>query len=122
MRDAVREALAQSREKWPPPPTVTPVPAASIEQPPTHLPSRTEITNEPINVQLEKLLDECRLSVNEKLAEALGIETRSIFRHLSVNDTDKENVARYEKFFSERLRMTVRLNVSKKPSKRSIRQ
>jgi hypothetical protein len=62
--------------------------------------------------EIEKLRVECDITV-EFLAEEIGIEPRSVYRHLSGDATpNKRRIAIYEKVFSERLNRPVTLRNS----------
>ena len=57
-------------------------------------------------------------SWEQKMAEALGIDPRSIYRHLAGQTVPRRNhIATYEKLFSERLNRPVTLKQSGKVSK-----
>ena len=57
---------------------------------------------ESISVQIDRLREECNLTV-EELAEALQIEPRSVYRHLSGKSIPrKKQIRRYQEIFSER--------------------
>ncbi|HEX4006119.1 MAG TPA: helix-turn-helix transcriptional regulator [Acidobacteriaceae bacterium] len=62
--------------------------------------------------QIRLLREDCRLT-NEDLAAALGVDRRSVVRHIS-NDHKpaKRHLAAYEKLFSERLGRKVRIETS----------
>ena len=85
-----------------------PKPQKSLPLPP----SETEPT--PIKDQLELLREECRITV-EKLAEGIGLDPRSVYRHLSGEAAPRaRQIGAYEKLFSKRLSRSVRLETSVK--------
>jgi hypothetical protein len=69
---------------------------------------------QPIAVQLKKLSDECRMTV-EEVAEAVAVEPRSVYRHLSGEAIPrKRQLAAYERVFTEKLKRPIRLKTSGK--------
>jgi DNA-binding XRE family transcriptional regulator len=84
------------------------------EQPakPSPSPSAPKMPAETIAAQIERLRAECRLTV-EDLAEALDVEPRSVYRHLSGKTIPrKKQTAAYEKLFSKHLGKQTRLETS----------
>ena len=72
----------------------------------------------PLNQQIKQLMKDCRLTA-EKLAEAIHLDPRNVYRHLAGKTGLRDStIDAYEKFFSERLGRHVRLNVSKTSVKR----
>jgi len=71
-----------------------------------------------LSAQIRRLQNECGISA-EEMAEALGIEPRSIYKHLAGQTVPRRNhLAAYEKLFSERLNKSVTLRKSVIASKR----
>jgi DNA-binding XRE family transcriptional regulator len=67
--------------------------------------------------QIKRLQNECGISA-EKMAEAVGIDPRSIYKHLAGQTVPRRNhITAYEKLFSERLNRPVSLRKSVKVSK-----
>lgn len=65
-----------------------------------------------IGEQIRQLREEC-LFTNEQLAEALGVDRRSVVRHISGDNLpSKQHISKYQKLFSTRLRKEVRLKTS----------
>jgi len=65
-----------------------------------------------IGEQIRQFREECRLT-NEDIADALGIDRRSVVRHISGdNKPSKRHIAAYEKVFSDKTGRTVRLKMS----------
>jgi DNA-binding XRE family transcriptional regulator len=65
-----------------------------------------------ISSQLKKLQAECDITA-EKIAEHIGVEPRSIYRHLSGKATPRRNhIAAYEKLFAEKTGRPIRLTKS----------
>jgi hypothetical protein len=80
---------------------------------------------EPLAQQLRDLRDECDITA-ETMAEALGVDPRSIYKHLAAQTVPRRNhIDAYEKLFSERLNRSVILKRSVKgqriKSKRSVK-
>ena len=80
---------------------------------------------EPLAQQLRELRDECDITA-ETMAEALGVDPRSIYKHLAGQTVPRRNhIDAYEKLFSERLNRPVILKRSVKgqriKSKRSVK-
>lgn len=74
--------------------------------------SARPIASRPIGEQIDELRKESRLTV-EDLAEALDVELRSIYRHLSDKAQPRaRHIAAYEKLFSQKLNKTIRLEMS----------
>jgi hypothetical protein len=70
--------------------------------------------DESMAVQLNKLCDEARMTV-EDVAEAVHIEPRSVYRHLSGEAAPrKRQLDAYEKVFSDKLKRRIRLKTSAK--------
>lgn len=66
--------------------------------------------DETLGEQIKKLSIESRLNV-EKLAEAIDVSPRSVYRHLSGrDDPSKSHLDAYEKVFSAKLKKQVRLH------------
>jgi hypothetical protein len=63
--------------------------------------------------QLKALCEEARLTV-EQLAEAIGVEPRSVYRHFTGTPPRKRQIAEYEKVLSRKLHRLVRLETSAK--------
>lgn len=89
------ETLALARAKSPQELEVAP-PIAPTAQYESH-------KAETIAEQIERLREECRLTI-EELAEELRIESRSVYRHLSGQAIPRTgHIGAYERVFSERL-------------------
>lgn len=75
--------------------------APTVERPETSRASEPE--RESVAEQLKRLQIECRLT-GQAMADELGIDLRSIFRHLAGKALPRKmHLAAYEKLFSERL-------------------
>jgi hypothetical protein len=84
--------------------------AALAEQPK----SLSAPQDESVAIQLKELFEECRMTC-EDVAEAIGIEPRSVYRHLSGEAVPrKRQLGGYEKLFSDKLKRQVRLRRSGK--------
>ena len=66
-----------------------------------------EASAETLASQIDRLREECRITV-EELAEELGVDPRSVFRHLSGESMPRSrHLAAYERVFSARLQTKV---------------
>lgn len=92
----------------------------SAAKPPQKTPQTP--TSKPIGTQIDDLRKECRLTV-EELADALDVDPRSVYRHLSGKaDPRSRHLAAYEKLFSQKLGNPIRLNTSGKSQTSGKRQ
>jgi hypothetical protein len=84
-----------------------------LTQPPSRKPSRQRIPA--LKTRLASLRRQSNITV-EKLAEAIGIETRSVYRHLSGTTPRGGHLEKYERFFTAKLGHPISLKEA--PSKR----
>jgi hypothetical protein len=68
---------------------------------------------EPLKVQLAHLRKDCKLTVDQ-LAEAIDIETRSVYRHLRGTIPRDEQLRAYERVFTEKLGQPITLTTTPK--------
>jgi hypothetical protein len=116
MRDHLKEFLAGAvnRYAWkdsgPMAPTPSPQPETPVSPP---QPASAPLTRS-IAQQLKDLQDESRMTV-EEMAEAIEIEPRSVFRHLSGDSIPRaKQIGAFERLFTDKLGRPVRLETSGK--------
>ena len=107
------DAPSQKRQRAP---AATPVPPQ-----PTPTPSNSPAA-ESIASQLKRLQNECDLTTAE-MAEAIGVDERSVRRHLAEDATPRRtHLAAYEKLFTERSGKTVVLKRPRKGRPHNVRK
>ena len=106
-RDPLLALLDSLPTQSPVSPMVPATRSLSSQVPPPRGPTPVET----IGAQIERLRLECRLTV-EELAEVLGVEVRSVYRHRSGQSTPRPgHLAAYERLFSQRLERKVVLSL-----------
>ena len=118
VRDALWDRLNYFRSKDSGHQEPPPAPDQTANQ--TESAENSKPIHESMADQLKRLQAECNLTAQE-LADAVGVDLRSIFRHLSGQALPRRtHLATYSKLFSEKLGKTVILKTSPKRQRNAI--
>jgi hypothetical protein len=115
MRTIAGDALKSSIAKWLEKKRATPPDAKRLSPPiaPAKPPASISAVR-PVKDQIAALIEETRLT-NEKMAEGVGLNVRTPYRHVSGEFAPgKRTVAKYEQFFSRKLGRPVRIDMPPK--------